>query len=111
MQKGVEEKQEAGNDREMEKVMERVKEMMMMTRKTRRVRSETQVRRCALEMRLINASKIGRSPRKELAETRELVGFVSCFVFGQNDVQTGNDDLDNTQSNIRDTRSSPWVDE
>lgn len=41
-QRGVQEKQEASDEREMEEVMERVKEMMMV-RKTRRVRSETQV--------------------------------------------------------------------
>lgn len=41
-QKGVEAKQEASNEREMQEVAERVKEMMMV-RKTRRVRSETQV--------------------------------------------------------------------
>lgn len=41
MEKGVEEKREA--EREMEEVAERVKEMMVMARKTRRVRSETQV--------------------------------------------------------------------
>lgn len=45
-QKDVEDKQEAASsaskEREMEEVMERVKEMMMV-RKTRRVRSETQV--------------------------------------------------------------------
>lgn len=38
----VEEKQEASNKREMEELAERIKEMMMV-RKTRRVRSETQV--------------------------------------------------------------------
>lgn len=45
-QKNVEDKKEAVssaiNEREMEEVMERVKEMMMM-RKARRIRSETQV--------------------------------------------------------------------
>lgn len=45
-QKDVEDKKEvassASKEREMEEVMERVKEMMMV-RKTRRVRSETQV--------------------------------------------------------------------
>lgn len=38
----VEQKQEASNKREMEELAERIKEMMMV-RKTRRVRSETQV--------------------------------------------------------------------
>lgn len=38
----VEEKQEASNQRELEELAERIKEMMM-ARKTRRVRSETQV--------------------------------------------------------------------
>lgn len=42
MEKGVEEKQEAGNEREMEELAERIKEMMM-ARRNRRVRSETQV--------------------------------------------------------------------
>lgn len=42
MEKGVEEKWEASIEREMEEVAERIKEMMMV-RKTRRVRSETQV--------------------------------------------------------------------
>lgn len=41
-QKGVEEKQEASKEREMDEVIERLKGMMMV-RKTRRVRSETQV--------------------------------------------------------------------
>lgn len=41
-QKGGEEKQEASNEWEMEEVMKRLKEMMAV-RKTRRVRSETQV--------------------------------------------------------------------
>lgn len=38
----MEERQEASNEREMEELVERVMEMMM-ARKTRRVRSETQV--------------------------------------------------------------------
>lgn len=38
----VEEKQGASNQRELEELAERIKEMMM-ARKTRRVRSETQV--------------------------------------------------------------------
>lgn len=42
MEKGVEEKWEASIEREMEEVAEKIKEMMMV-RKTRRVRSETQV--------------------------------------------------------------------
>ena len=46
IQKDVEDKKEAASiaskEREMEEVMERIKEMMMV-RKTRRVRSETQV--------------------------------------------------------------------
>lgn len=42
MEKGVGEKREASKDKEMEEVAERIKEMMMV-RKTRRVRSETQV--------------------------------------------------------------------
>lgn len=42
MEKGVEEKWETSIEREMEEVAERIKEMMMV-RKTRRVRSETQV--------------------------------------------------------------------
>lgn len=42
MEKQKGDKQGAGSEREMEQVMERVKEMMV-ARKTRRVRSETQV--------------------------------------------------------------------
>lgn len=42
MEKGVEEKQEASTERATAEVAERIKEMMM-ARKTRRVRSETQV--------------------------------------------------------------------
>lgn len=42
IEKSVEEKQEASNESEMEEVAERIKEMMM-ARKTRRIRSETQV--------------------------------------------------------------------
>lgn len=41
-QKGGEERLEASNEREMEEVVERLKEMMAV-RNTRRVRSETQV--------------------------------------------------------------------
>lgn len=42
MEKPKRDKQGASSEREMEQVMERVKEMMV-ARKTRRVRSETQV--------------------------------------------------------------------